>query len=285
MPSPLATRLRLLTGSAVLLSLPLAGGAEAAAESSGDTHRSRHAAVSRLAQPPIEGKTLVFGEEFDGPMEWGTKWTGDKTSSFSHGDHDPEFYNLDWLTKDAVTTQGGLARFTATPSEHVLENGKQAWDTGLITTEYTTQGFQVKAGDYIETRVQLPDGAGAWPSLWTWSVDHPEDMGNDEIDTFEYHPDGPNNLELTNHVKPDVDNYNHPEVIKPCEWLTIGTYYGVDSVDWYVNGEKVFSDGLGVTGPEWESHVVMNMSVSDGTYHPVPTEPIDFWADYIRVYR
>ncbi|MDN3022813.1 family 16 glycosylhydrolase [Streptomyces sp. S.PB5] len=283
MPSSLATRLRVLAGSAVLLSLPLAGGAEAA-DASESVHKSRHAAAGRLA-PPVEGKTLVFGEEFDGPIEWGTKWTGDRTSAFSHVDHDPEFYNLDWLTKDAVTVHGGLARFTATPSAHTLENGKQAWDTGLITTEYTDRGFQVRAGDYIETRVQLPDGVGAWPSLWTWSVDHPEDAGNDEIDTFEYHPDGPYNLELTNHVKPDVDNYTNSDVVKPCEWITIGTYYGVDSVDWYVNGEKVFSDGLGVTGPEWESHVVMNMSVSDGTYHPAPTEPIDFWADYIRVYR
>jgi len=67
--------------------------------------------------------------------------------------------------------------------------------------------------------------------------------------------------------------------------VTIGTYYGANSVDWYVNGVKVYSDNTGV-GANWSAYLILSLSVSAGQYHPAPTStaPITFAADYVRVY-
>ncbi|WP_324606660.1 glycoside hydrolase family 16 protein [Kitasatospora azatica] len=179
-----------------------------------------------------------------------------------------------------MSLANGVATFTAQPSSHTLENGKQAWTTGLLTTEGTQQGFKVKTGDYAETRVQLPGGTGAWPALWTWQ------NGGNEIDSFEYHPDNPNLLELTNHVNGGQKYLTDANAVKPGQWVTIGTYYGANSVDWYVNGVKVFSDNTGV-GANWSAYLILNLSISAGQYHSAPTSstPITTAADYVRVYR
>jgi len=232
------------------------------------------------ATSPVPGKSLTWSDEFDGPIAYGSKWTGDRSSSYRYGNHNPDDNKLDWLSTSGVSVANGVATFTAKPGSHTLENGKQAWDTGLLTTEYSSQGFQVKTGDYAETRVKLPAGTGAWPALWTWK------NGNGEIDSFEYHPDNPNLLELTNHVKSGSKYYTDASAVNKDQWVTIGTYYGANSVDWYVNGQKVFSDGTGV-GSDWSAYLILNLSLSAGQYHPAASgsNPITFASDYVRVYR
>lgn len=229
---------------------------------------------------PVPGKSLTWSDEFNSSIAWGSTWVGDKSTAYRYGNHNPDDNKLDWLTTSGVSVADGVATFTAKPSSHTLENGKQAWDTGLLTTEGSSQGFQVKTGDYAETRVKLPTGSGAWPALWTWK------NGNGEIDSFEYHPDNPNLLELTNHVKSGSKYYTDANAVAKDQWVTIGTYYGATSVDWYVNGTKVFSDGTGV-GADWSAYLILNLSVGAGQYHPAPsgTAPLSFAADYVRVYR
>ena len=229
---------------------------------------------------PISGQSLTWSDDFSSSIAWGSKWVGDASSSYRYGDHNPDDNKLDWLDQSKVTTSGGIATFTAQPSSHTLENGKQAWATGLLTTEGSSGGFQVKTGDYAETRVKLPSGSGAWPALWTWKD------GNGEIDSFEYHPDNPNLLELTNHVTSGSDYYTDSGAIAPGQWVTIGTHYGADSVDWYVNGKKVYSDGHGV-GSNFSAYLILNLSVCAGQYHPAPSgsTPLTMQADYVKVYR
>ncbi|MGW3115695.1 glycoside hydrolase family 16 protein [Streptomyces sp. NPDC001107] len=229
---------------------------------------------------PVAGQSVVWSDDFSGGIAWGSKWVGDSSSSYAYGDHNPDDNKLDWLDQSKVTTSGGVATFTAQPSSHTLENGKQAWNTGLLTTEGSSGGFQVKTGDYAETRVKMPSGSGAWPALWTWKD------GNGEIDSFEYHPDNPNLLELTNHVTSGSNYYTDSAAVAPGQWVTIGTHYGASSVDWYVNGKKVYSDGHGV-GSDFSAYLILNLSVSAGAYHPAPSgsTPLTMQADYVRVYR
>ncbi|GAA1118430.1 hypothetical protein [Kitasatospora arboriphila] len=229
---------------------------------------------------PLPGGSLVWSEEFDGSIAWGSKWVGDRSSAYRYGDHNPDDNKLDLLNPGAVETIDGVAVFTATRSEQRLENGRRAWETGLLTTEGSDEGFRVHAGDYVETKVQLPEGAGAWPALWTWR------NGGSEVDSFEYHPDNPHLLELTNHVRRGAKYYTDADAVAPGKWVTIGTRYGTNSVDWYVNGERVWSDGRGV-GQRWSAYLILNLSVVAGKYHPGPegAEPITAAADYVRVYR
>ena len=232
------------------------------------------------AAAPVAGKSLTWSDEFSSPISWGSRWVGSTSSAYAQGDHNPNDNKLDWLDQNDVGVADGVATFTAQPSSHTLENGKQAWTTGLLTTEGSKEGFQVRTGDYAEARVKLPSAAGAWPALWTWKD------GNGEIDSFEYHPDNADLLELTNHVNSGQDYYTDASAVAPGSWVTIGTYYGANSVDWYVNGTKVYSDGTGV-GANWSAYLILNLSISAGQYHSAPTStnPISFSADYVRVYR
>ncbi|MFD8784167.1 hypothetical protein [Kitasatospora sp. NPDC059599] len=242
---------------------------------------SSPAPSSPAPSSPVAGKSLTWSDEFNGSISWGQRWVGDKSTAYKYGNHNPDDNKLDWLNKNNVSVANGVATFTATPGGPALENGKQSWNTGFLTTEGSSEGFQVKTGDYAETRVKLPAGTGAWPALWTWK------NGNGEVDSFEYHPDNPNLLELTNHVNPGNGTYyTDASAIAKDQWVTIGTYYGANSVDWYVNGVKVFSDGKGV-GANWSAYLILNLSLSAGQYHPAPqgTAPITMAADYVRVYR
>ncbi|MEU1282924.1 hypothetical protein [Kitasatospora sp. NPDC005856] len=230
---------------------------------------------------PVAGKSLTWSDEFNGAISWGRRWVGDKSTAYRYANHNPGDNKLDWLNRNNVSVANGVATFTATPGGPALENGKRSWNTGFLTTEGSDEGFQVRTGDYAETRVELPADSGAWPALWTWK------NGNGEIDSFEYHPDNPNLLELTNHVNPGNARYHtDASAVAKGRWVTIGTHYGANSVDWYVNGVKVFSDGRGV-GANWSAYLILNLSVSAGQYHPAPqgAAPITFAADYVRVFR
>lgn len=228
--------------------------------------------------PVAVGDAPFWAEEFNAPIP-ADRWLCDRSSAYEYGDHNPKDSKLDWLDCSQVTVDSGLATFTAQPGPHTLESGKQAWNAGLLTTEGSAEGFRVQTGDYIETRVRLPSGEGAWPALWTW-----KDGGN-EIDSFEYHPDNPNLLELTNHVNPSYKYHTDDQAIAPETWVTLGTKYGADSVTWYVNGVEVFSDHTGV-GTSWSAYLILNLSVYSGVHHPGPgTGPLTFSADYVRVYR
>jgi beta-glucanase (GH16 family) len=229
--------------------------------------------------PPTAGKTLAWSDDFGGPLSAST-WNNSTTSSYEYGNHNLKDNKLDWTDPSAVSLADGTANFTAQPSSRVLDNGSTAWSTGLLTTEGTASGFQVRTGDYLEARVQLPTGTGAWPALWTWKD------GNNEIDTFEYHPDNPNLLEFSNHVHAASTYYTNATAMTPGRWVTIGTLYGANSVQWYVNGAMVYQDDTGV-GTSWSAYVIISLSVSAGRYHPAPpgSTPITFAADYVRAYH
>ena len=235
--------------------------------------------AAALPPSPIPGAKLIWSDEFDGPLS-ADRWNRSKSSSFRYGTYNPDDDKLDKLDPTKVTVADGVATFTATPSAFKLSGNRQAWDTGMLTTEDSPEHFMVKTGDYAETRVRMPAEMGAWPALWTW-----RDGGN-EVDSFEYHPDNPNLLELTNHVKPAQSYWDSKGAVKPGDWVVIGTHYGADSVGWYINGVDVFEDHVGV-GPNWSAYLILNLSICSGTYHPDPgtAKSVSFAADYLRVYR
>ncbi|KIX78193.1 hypothetical protein SF23_08075 [Streptomyces sp. MBRL 10] len=117
--------------------------------------------------PPAAGRRLAFSEDFN-RIAWKSRWNGDHSSAYEFGDHNPKDNKLDWLTTAAVSARNGVATFTARPARRLLENGRHAWSTGLLTTEDTAEEFTARPGDYAETRVRLPQAQGAWPALWTW---------------------------------------------------------------------------------------------------------------------
>jgi hypothetical protein len=220
------------------------------------------------AGPPRDG-TTVFTADFASTEQWvaGRTWAYPGGGPINPGDN-----KLDYLVTDPSYSRTGLFRATRRP------DGK--WDAGLLTTEGSNEGFMVRAGDVLEARVRLPEELGAWPAIWTWRD------GDQEIDIFEYHPDNPDLLELSNRVRGGHLYYRDP-AIRPGGEVELAVEFGSRSVVWWVDGKRVYADRRGV-GRRWRASLIVNLSVCAGRYHPAPEPEVSemsyevFW---LRVRR
>lgn len=225
--------------------------------------------LERLRNLVRPRRTPVFTADFASTTQWvaGRSWAYPDGGPVNPGDN-----KLDHLTDDPAYSRGGV--FRATPRQDGY------WDCGLLTTEGSDEGFRVRTGDVLEARVKLPGQRGAWPAIWTWRD------GGQEIDVFEYHPDNPDLLELSNHVR-EAHRYHRDPVIRPGAWIDLKVEFGRGSVVWWVNGSRVFGDGKGV-GRAWSAYLIVNLSVCAGRYHPAP-EPgiteLSYEVSRLRVYR
>ncbi|MET7287108.1 beta-glucanase [Streptomyces sp. NPDC005573] len=197
------------------------------------------------------GPDVVFAADFSSRRQWvaGRSW--------AYPDGGPENRDddkLDHLVADPDYSRAGVFRATRRPDG--------LWNTGLLTTEGSDEGFMLRAGDILETRVRLPRETGAWPAIWTWRD------GGQEIDVFEYHPDNPDLLEFSNHVR-GGGRYVHRQDVSPGAWIDLRTEFGAGSVVWWVNGERVYADHRG-TGRSWHAYLIVNLSVCAGRWHPAP---------------
>ncbi|MBD0707829.1 MULTISPECIES: beta-glucanase [unclassified Streptomyces] len=212
---------------------------------------------------------MVFDADFSSAEQWtaGRSWAYPGGGPTNPGDN-----KLDHLVDDPAYSRAGLFRATRRPDGN--------WDSGLLTTEGSPEGFMLQPGDVLEARVRLPEQTGAWPAIWTW-LD-----GGQEIDVFEYHPDNPDLLELSNRVRSRYRYYRSPEVC-PGAWIDLRVAFGSRNVAWWVNGVRVFDDRRGV-GRAWRAHIIVNLSVCAGRYHPAPDEAtteMSYEVASLRVYR
>ncbi|WP_282694606.1 beta-glucanase [Streptomyces sp. CC208A] len=227
-----------------------------------------------MSFPPLPDDLVLPGEpvlaaDFGSPEQWvaGRSWAYP-----GGGPINPRDNKLDHLVRDPAYSRSGV--FRATRRRDGL------WDTGLLTTEGSRQAFEVRSGDVLEARVRLPEETGAWPAIWTWRD------GGQEIDVFEYHPDNPDLLELSNRVR-GTHHYHRSPAVRPGGWVELRTRFGARSVVWWVDGAQVFADGRGV-GRSWHAHLIVNLSVCAGRYHPAPdpeTSEMSFEVSDLRVFR
>lgn len=212
---------------------------------------------------------VVFTADFASDRQWvaGRSWAYPNGGPTNRNDN-----KLDYLTADPSYSRTG--RFRATRRADGL------WTAGLLTTEGSAGGFMVRTGDRLDARVRLPIEVGAWPAIWTW-----RDGGN-EVDVFEYHPDNPDLLEFTNHVR-DGYRYVRDAAVRPGALVDLSVSFGRRSVVWSLNGKTVFADGQGV-GREWRAYLIVNLSVCAGRYHPAPaagTTEMSYEVKSLVVYR
>lgn len=213
--------------------------------------------------------TLVLDADFSSTEQWvaGRSWAYPGGGPTNPGDN-----KLDHLVEDPSYSRTGVFRATRRSDGN--------WDAGLLTTEGSSEGFLVRAGDVLEARVRLPEETGAWPAIWTW-LD-----GGQEIDVFEYHPDNPDLLELSNRVRGRHLYFRDP-AIRPGAWVDFRVELGARNVVWWINGARVFDDRRGV-GRSWRAHLIVNLSVCAGRYHPAPdagTSEMSYEVAELRVYR
>lgn len=213
--------------------------------------------------------TEVFRADFTSTSQW---VAGVSSAYPDGGPTNPDDNKLDHLATHPVYARNGV--FWA------VRRTDGNWNAGLLTTEGSDEGFMVRTGDRMDARLRLPTETGAWPAIWTWRD------GNNEIDMFEYHPDNPDLLELSNHVR-EAHLYFTDPAIQPGGWVDLSVLFGEDSVDWTLNGVPVYADGRGV-GPDWSAYLIVNMSVCAGRYHPAPDPDVDrmsFEVSSLAVHR
>ncbi|WP_405550671.1 beta-glucanase [Streptomyces sp. NBC_01171] len=200
---------------------------------------------------PAAAPDVVFTADFTSDRQWvaGRSWAYPDGGPVNPGDD-----KLDHLVADPAYSRSGVFRARRRP------DGR--WNTGLLTTEGSPDGFEVRTGDVLEARLRLPREIGAWPAIWTWRD------GGQEVDVFEYHPDNSDLLEFTNHVR-GSNRYFRDDMISPGAWVDLRTEFGARSVVWWVNGRRVFADRRG-TGRHWHAYLIVNLSVCGGRYHPPP---------------
>lgn len=197
-----------------------------------------------------------------------TAWPASRTGSGSRGVRGPiptaarpthRDNKLDYLTADPAYSRTGTFRATRRTDGW--------WDAGLLTTEGSDANFMVRTGDRLRARVCLPTGLGAWPAIWTW-----RDGGN-EVDVFEYHPDNPDLLELSNHVRQGHSYLRHPAV-RPGATIDLQVMFGRHDVVWSLDGTQVFADGQGV-GARWHAYLVATCPSAPAatTRAPTPRPP------------
>ncbi|MFE4398436.1 MULTISPECIES: beta-glucanase [Streptomycetaceae] len=195
---------------------------------------------------------VVFDADFTSTRQWiaGRSSAYPRMGPTNRSDH-----KLDYLSRDYCPD----GQFTA-----VRRHSGGLWSCSLLTTEGSPDGFQLRAGDVLSASVTLPVELGAWPAIWTW-----RDGGN-EVDVFEYHPDNPDLLEISNHVRGGFRYWHGASAgIGPGATFGLRVVLGANSVDWYVEDELVYADLHGV-GAAWHAYLIVNMSVADGTYHDRP---------------
>jgi hypothetical protein len=236
---------------------------------------------SDLLDPLPPGNwTLKWSDDFDGTSLDTTRWATQSDSYWdqcqgNQGDHKLE-YNL----PKNLAVDGGVLTITAQREDYQAPSGiEYAWTSGLITTGHACgndppNGGTVQPGDYLQTRTKLPGDLGMWPALWTWA---------DEVDVYEYHPDNPMLLELTNHTGETDGKYYNAGVDLSQDWHYLGALVGADQVVWYLDGQPIFTSPKGFVSDG--AAIIVNLSVVDGEYHPLPVVDVaKLEVDSVKVF-
>lgn len=232
-------------------------------------------ALADETEAPGTAWPLAFADEFDGDQIDRTKWSIHSNAEAEDCLGNKGNEQLEWHTWDALSVADGQLAITA------RKDNPQAgyeWSSGLITTGQACghepqDQFEVREGDYIETRLKLPEEAGFWPSTWTWNGD-----GSNEQDTYEYYSDNPRRLYLTNHDEQSGCQYDAPAALTG-DWHTIGEQIGPNETVWYLDGEEICRGG----SYSGSGALVIDMFVYSQVPPSVTQESMSI--DYVRVHR
>jgi Glycosyl hydrolases family 16 len=220
--------------------------------------------------------TYKFGDDFTGPIEWGTKWAYKSSAEADGGQGNKGNQQLEWNQPQNCSTANGLLTITAKPDNITSPSGQHYdWSSCLITS---TPSYAFRYG-YIEIRAQFPSPKGFWPAFWTWQA--PGNNQYTETDVFEYYSDNRTRLYLTQHSGAG----GHYVYLMPFDPTTGFHTYGADIAP---DGTRFYVDGRLVYTAPGTSTGLTNLIVDNFVYSRIPPDPGTVGTlkvDYVRAWQ
>ena len=209
-------------------------------------------------------RVLLWSDEFDGPAGSNpdsTKWTADTTdgcvspyNNCGWGNNERQYYLASKNTVDG-SAQGVLninATRQTSSTNYNCYFGKCEWLSGKITT-YDRVGFTY---GYMESRIKLSAGEGAWPAFWMlgmnirtvpWPV-------SGELDIMEFKGTYPRVTYSTVHYANSGGNHTYRGNTKDAmvdlttDYHRYGMMWKPEEIDFYFDDQLVFSIRKSDTG-------------------------------------
>lgn len=259
---------------------------------------------NRAPDPGADGWSLAWSDEFNDPA--GTPpnpdfWTheigdGAYVNNTGWGNQELQYYTDS--TDNSATDGNGNLVITA----KAAENGEQCYygDCEYTSARLISQYKAEFAYGRIESRLQVPQGAGLWPAFWSLGTDIPE-VGwpqTGEIDIMEFVGRLPNEIFGTIHGPGYAGGQSFGNIYDfgtPVydQFHTFTVEWEPDSIKWYVDGILYHTAVPGDVAPnEWVYNhpffLIFNVAVGGnfgGAVGPDTTFPQSMVVDYVRVYQ
>jgi beta-glucanase (GH16 family) len=200
----------------------------------------------------------TFGDEFNGPIAWGTTWADTSTAEADNGHGNMGNQQLEWNSRANCSTANGTLTITAKPDSITSPSGQHYnWSSCLLSS---SPSYAFRYG-YIEMRAQLPGPKGFWPAFWTWQA-----AGNNqwtETDVFEFYSDNHSRLYLTQHSGAGGAFPYAPAFDPTTGYHTYGADIEADGTRFYVDGKLVYTAPGVSTG-------LTNIIVDNFVYSQIP---------------
>lgn len=218
----------------------------------------------------------TFGDDFDGPIAWGSKWADYSSAEADNGHGNTGNQQLEWNQAANCSTSNGVLSMTAKPDSITSPSGKHYdWSSCLITS---SPSYAFRYG-YMEIRAQLTSPRGFWPAFWTWQA-----AGNNqwtETDVFEFYSDNHSRLYLTQHSGAGGGTVYQPPFDPTTGFHVYGADIEPDGTRFYVDGKLVFTAPGTSTG-------MTNIIVDNFVYSAIPPAPGTVGVmnvDYVRAWQ
>ncbi|MFZ0302168.1 MAG: glycoside hydrolase family 16 protein [Terracidiphilus sp.] len=259
--------------------------------------------IPKAVPPGAAGMSLVFEDDFDGPLSISGTGYGAR-----YGAHKPDGLDFSQIPFSDPTQDGP---FFQRDTYLIIRANALRNTTGLISSinSRDATGFTVKAPYYMECRFIAPDAIGTWPAWWTMTDEYKDGKWgdkSDELDIIEaYGGDGPKhpNAPREYMVTPHMWGYHTANIIDKANpidmrkvgggggWADTPHTYGLlvtaNTFVFYLDNIEILrlpASPLAVHDP---TYFMVNLATGGGW--PVDLSRygniVDMYVDYIRVYH
>ena len=221
----------------------------------------------------------VFVDDFTGSKLDTGNW---RASRYGDGTGDAPFnpqVEDAWFKRDNVTVADGALVLTLDREARRLNGKKYDYSSGVVQS---APGMQLRAGSYLEARIQVPTCDGCWPAFWAV----PSNSWPPEVDIMEYFDTGRQTRPQFNYIEQSQsrtgpDSYGDPTVDYRNGWHVYGLLWTGSRLVPYLDGQPYPDVAATENLPTTPLSVILNLSVRDGGAPEVGAQML---VDWVRVW-